>query len=158
MSETLEQSATEPPEVELRDALAALCKRFGIAELYVFGSRAREVAARVRGQAAPPRDGSDSSDIDIGVRPAAGVRLGIDKSVEFTQELERLFDAPRVDLVLLPRAKAFLALDVIRGELLYCADPDEQAEYELYVLRRAGDLAPFQKAREEMVLSRFGAS
>ncbi len=158
MSETLEQSAQELPEVELRDALAALCKRFGVAEIYVFGSRAKEVATRVRGQVAPPREGSDSSDIDIGVRPMAGVHLGIANSVEFAQELERLFGAPRVDLVLLPGAKAFLALDVIRGELLYCADPDEQAEYELYVLRRAGDLAPFQKAREEMVLSRYGAS
>jgi len=60
-----------------------------------------------------------------------------------------------VDLVLLPSASPFLALDIIRGELIYCADPHAQSEYELYVLRRAGDLAPYQRARHELVLSRW---
>jgi uncharacterized protein len=114
-------------EVGLRHAVERLAERYGLAELYVFGSRAGEVAARVRGSTAP--EGPD--------------------------ELEDLLGASRVDVVLLPTAGAFLALDVIRGELLYCADPDAQAEYELYVLRRAGDLAPFQRLRQEIALSRY---
>ena len=51
---------------------------------------------------------------------------------------------------------AFLALDVIRGELLFCDDSHAQAEYELYVLGRAGDLAPHERARRELALSRYG--
>jgi hypothetical protein len=67
-------------------------------------------------------------------------------------ELEDLFEVGRVDLVLLPEADPYVALDVIRGELLYTRDPDRQARYELYVLRRAGDLLPFKKERMRMIL------
>jgi len=43
----------------------------------------------------------------------------------------------------LSEANAPLAAEVVRGELLLCADPDEEAESQLYFLRRAGDLALF---------------
>lgn len=141
---------------ELQRGIERIGREYGLAEVYVFGSRAREIAARVRGQPAPDRaEGGAGSDIDIGVRPKAGRRLDVHALVRLAGELEELFHAPRADVVLLPRANPFLALDVIRGELLHCADPDAQAEYELYVLRRAGDLAPFQRARQELVLSRY---
>lgn len=126
----------------------------GIAELYVFGSRAVEVLKRVQGEVVSPSRGS-SSDIDIGIRPLPGVHVGVDRVVELAQALEELFDAPRVDVVVLPGAPPFLALEVIRGELLFCEDFDAQAEFELYVLRRAGDLAPFQKLRQELALTRY---
>lgn len=58
-----------------------------------------------------------------------------------------------MDLVMLPEAEAYLALDVVSGELLYCADAVRQAEYELYVLRRAGDLAPFERERRALLLT-----
>lgn len=141
---------------ELRDALDALGERFGLAELYVFGSRASEIATRARGTALEaPDPATAAADVDIGVRSRLGRRLDVDVILDLTGALETLFDVGRVDLVLLPSAPPFLAVDVIRGELLYCADADDQAEYELYVLRRAGDLAPFQRARHEMVLSRW---
>jgi uncharacterized protein len=130
-----------------------LARRHGLAELYVFGSRAEEVAARMRG--AGPEGRTTDSDVDVGVRPLRGQRLSAEALVEIAAALEELLGAHRVDVVLLPTAPPFLALDVIRGELLHCADPDEQAEYELYVLRRAGDLAPFQRIRQENALSRY---
>jgi len=43
----------------------------------------------------------------------------------------------------LPEANAFLAADVVRGELLLATDLDAEAEAQLYYLRRAADLAPF---------------
>jgi hypothetical protein len=43
-------------------------------------------------------------------------------------------------------------VDIICGELLYTSDPDQQARYELFVLRRAGDLLPFQRERTRMIL------
>ena len=109
-----------------------LCRRFGLADVYVFGSRSEEVSARVRGE--PDSGGVThvSSDIDIGVQPLPGVSLGADDVVRLAQELECLFGAPRVDLVLLPGSKAFLALDVIRGELLYCSDRDAQGPWTAY--------------------------
>ena len=66
--------------------------------------------------------------------------------------LEELFGVNRVDLVLLPDAEPFLALDIIRGELLYADDPLDQAYYELFVIRRAGDLLPFKRERIDLIL------
>jgi predicted nucleotidyltransferase len=132
-----------------------LCQRFRLAELYVFGSRASEIAARVRGKAFASDEGLRGSDVDVGVRPLPENRMSVDSLVNLADELERCLNVPRVDVVLLPTANPFLALDVIRGELLYCADSDAQAEYEIYVLRRAGDLAPFQRRRQELALSRY---
>ncbi len=67
--------------------------------------------------------------------------------------LEDLLDVPRVDLVILPEAPPFLALDIVQGELLCATDPVAEAEYQLYVLRRAGDLAPFERERRRMILA-----
>ena len=63
-----------------------------------------------------------------------------------------MFVPARVDLVVLPEASPFLALDIVTGELLLARDPDREAEYQLFVLRRAGDLAPFERARRALVL------
>ncbi|MBM4127923.1 MAG: hypothetical protein FJ247_11335 [Nitrospira sp.] len=68
-------------------------------------------------------------------------------------ELEDILGVGRVDLVSLPEASPFLAVEIVRGELLYETDADRTAEYELYVLRRAGDLAPFEQERVRDVLS-----
>ena len=134
---------------ELKEKLKKIAKEYSLAEIYVFGSRAKEVAARVEGVKVP----LDQlvADVDIGVRPKKGRVLSARDKVSIIIELEDLFDAPRVDLVLLPEAEAFLALEIIRGELLYCEDADAQAWYELYVLRRAGDLLPLKKERIRMI-------
>jgi hypothetical protein len=54
----------------------------------------------------------------------------------------------------LPEADPFVAAEVIRGERLFADDEDAADEYDLYVLRRAGDLAPFERERIEMILGR----
>jgi predicted nucleotidyltransferase len=123
---------------------------YGIIALYAFGSRAGEVAGLVRGQLGIREH--PSADLDIGVQPKPGKRLGAQEKVRLAAELEDLFEVSRVDLVILPEADPFLALDIIRGELLYCADDDLQAEYELYVLRRAGDLAHYARERWGQIL------
>jgi predicted nucleotidyltransferase len=134
----------------LHEKLAELCQLYGVADLYAFGSRAGEIAAKLADQPGP---GSlPESDLDIGVYPEDRGAWTPEKKVELTIELEDLFGVGRIDLVLLPEADPFLALDIIRGELLYTSDPDRQARYELFVLRRAGDLLPFQKARHRMIL------
>ena len=129
----------------LRDML----RRYRLTAVYVFGSRAAEIAARLTGGAVPapgasgPPPAHPDSDVDIGVQPVRHTRPSAEHRVLLALELEDLFAVARVDLVVLSEANAPLAAEVVRGELLTCADPDEEAESQLYYLRRAGDLAPF---------------
>lgn len=138
-----------PQNAKIQD-LTPIARRFRLADVYVFGSRAKEIAAKLKGENS--RREIPDSDIDIGIRPLQGVRLRPRDLVSIAIELEDLFDAKRVDLVLLPGADPYLAYDIIRGELLYAEDPIDQARYELFVLRRAADLLPFKKERLEMIL------
>lgn len=131
--------------------LRALCRRFGLDALYVFGSRAVEVAACVHG--ARELDTAQAADLDFGVLPEPGAEVGAQERVRLAAALEDLFEVPRVDLVVLPRASPYLALDVVSGELLCCIDPIREAEYQLFVLRRAGDLAFFERERRHQLLS-----
>jgi predicted nucleotidyltransferase len=122
----------------------------GVASLYVFGSRAREVydwAEQGGARLSPSR-----SDVDIGARARPDTFWSVKEKVILAQALEDLFDCPRVDLVVLNEADPFLAAEVIRGERLFAADAHEADEYELYVLRRAGDLMPLERERLDMIL------
>lgn len=139
------------PTVSTRDSLYDLAREYNLVALYVFGSRATEITARVAGEmvaAAFP-----SSDVDIGVLPAQGHRLTAQDRVRLAIALEDVLDVDRVDLVVLPEASPYLALDVICGELLCVTDLDAEAAYQLYVLRRAGDLAPLERERRRMLLA-----
>ena len=130
--------------------LQHIADRYGLEEVYAYRSRAKEVAARLRGEAA--RATYPESDVDIGVRIKAGVGLGPSERVRLALETEDLLRASRVDLVTLQEADPFLAVEIIRGDLLYTEDLDRQARYELYVLRRAGGLLPFKKERIRMIM------
>jgi len=132
--------------------LAALGASYDVDIMYVFGSRAAETGARVRGEDGPAA--LPTSDIDIGVQPARGTKLTAQQRVRLTIELEDLLGASRVDLVILPEADPFLAAEVVRGELLYARDLDQEAETQLYYLRRAGDLAPFFRQEWDRVVGR----
>ena len=83
--------------------------------------------------------------MDVGVQALPGKRLSAQDRVKITLALEDLFQVERVDLVVLSEAPPFLALNIIKGELIYCDDPYRQGEDELYVLRRAGDLAYYER-------------
>ncbi len=133
----------------LREQLIALCERYQLIAVYAFGSRAEEVVSRLEGKGG---DTCSSSDVDIGVLPSRERSLSARDRVQLMLDLEDLFDVPRVDLVILSEAPPFLALDVVRGPLLYATDTVAEAEYQLYVLRRAGDLAPFERQRLQMIM------
>lgn len=135
----------------LRAQLEQVAARYGLRDVYAFGSRAEEIAGRVRG--GPHGAARPASDVDVAVQPQRGRVLDARDRVRLTLELEDLFEAGRVDLVVLSEARPFLAVDAVRGELLYSADPREQAEHELYILRRAADLAPLQRERVDQILT-----
>lgn len=133
-----------------RDGVMA--RRYNLVAIYSFGSRAREVAAQVAGEAAEVS--YPGSDVDIGVLPAPGQHLTAAERADLTVALEDLLELGQVDMVILPEAPPFLALDIVRGELLYTTDPVAEAEYQLYVLRQAANLAPFERRRRWMLLTR----
>ena len=134
----------------LESRLIRICRKADILALYLFGSRGKEIAARLRGEHVSG-DKSDS-DLDVGVRPNPDTRLGAIDKVQLAQALEDLFAVPRVDLVVLPEADPFLAASVIRGERVYARDDYQADEYDLYILRRAGDLAPLERERMALIL------
>jgi predicted nucleotidyltransferase len=137
-------------EIKYLSRLSQLAECFGLTAIYAFGSRSREAAALIHGKIPflTPAD----SDLDLAVQPLSGRNLSAREKVEISTELEALFEVGRVDLVVLKEAKPFLALEIIKGELLYCNDLDRQAEEELYVLRQAGDLAYYERERRKMIL------
>ena len=126
--------------------LEQLCQQFSIAILYVFGSRSQE-AARFVWEEHPMPD--STSDLDIGVLPARP--LTARQKVELMIALEDLFNVNRVDLVLLPEADPFLAANIVRRERLFARDTYQADLYELYVLRRAGDLIPLERERLALI-------
>ena len=134
----------------MRNRLAALCQANGIQLLFAFGSRAREALELVDGRRAVLTN--PGADLDIGAKPSGP--LGIRQKAAIAVELEELFGVARVDLVVLPEADPFLAANVIRGERLYAEDEHAAAEYVLYILRRAGDLAPLERERLSLLEKR----
>ena len=135
---------------DLHAALLDLSRRYNLVALYAFGSRARKIAARLAGDEV--YDAASGSDLDIGVLPASDVKLSVRARVALSRALEDLFDVHRVDLVVLPEADPFVAANVIRGERLCTEDAYTADEYDLYVLRRAGDLAPLERERIALIL------
>lgn len=90
------------------------------------------------------------SDVDVGV--LCTTRLSLDELVRLESSLDDAV-ARSIDLVDLRRAGPFVALDVIRGDRFFCRDEVAADEFDLYVLRRAGDLAHYERQRRELLLS-----
>lgn len=133
---------------ERETAVSHLCHQYQVQILYLFGSRAKEARARLKGETAVLP--FSESDLDVGVKTA--VALTVRQKVELAQALEDLFGVPRVDLVVLNDADPFLAANIIRGEMVFADDIYLAAEYDLYVLRRAGDLIPLERERQALIL------
>ncbi len=133
------------------ERLKALCLQHDLVALYSFGSNAVAAAEFVAKGGKIELD-HPGADLDIGVLSDGDRRLSPRDKVGIAAALEDIFEVPRVDLVLLREASPFLALEIIRGERLVEIDSERTARYELFVLRRAGDLLFFERQRREMVL------
>ncbi|HMB30836.1 MAG TPA: nucleotidyltransferase domain-containing protein [Desulfohalobiaceae bacterium] len=131
---------------------ADLASRYNLEIIYAFGSRSQEIAALGSGDL--KRLPVSSSDLDIGVKPQPGQHLATLDKVDLSQEIEEFLSIAKVDLIVLPEADPFLAANIIRGQRLYCIDKYQADEYELYVLRRAGDLAFLERKRQALILER----
>lgn len=132
-------------------ALRAIAKDFNLHIIYAFGSQAKEVCEWIKGNV-QTLNIPFSSDLDIGVKPAPSKTLSVKEKVAVSMELEDLFSVSHVDLVVISEADPFLAANIIRGERLYCRDVYEADEYDLYILRRAGDLIPLERERISLIM------
>ena len=95
---------------------------------------------------------SSPSDLDIAIKPAIERKLSVKEKVHLAIALEDLFCVSRVDLVNLPGADPFLAANIIRGERLFSKNTYLSDEYDLYILRRAGDLIPLERERIALIM------
>lgn len=128
--------------------IGKVCKKYQIKILYVFGSRGMELFQFIHDDSTSLS--ASQSDLDIGVLTQSA--FSIEEKVNLTIDFENLFSNQKVDLFILQEVDAFLAANVIRGERIYAEDEYFADEYELFVLRRAGDLAEFERERMAMIL------
>jgi predicted nucleotidyltransferase len=135
-----------------RAMLADICRCINVDFLYVFGSRGKDVQDWLDDRKESLSPGL--SDVDIGVKPASGSGFTVHDKVRLAVALEDFLGVGRVDLVSLRDADPFLAANIIRGERLYALDKTRADEYDLYILRRAGDLAPLERERMALILER----
>lgn len=129
--------------------LADLCQHYEAVSLYVFGSRAEEVRDGMHKKLSP--SSPSPSDVDLGIKVLQLEDWPVTKKVSFSPALEEFFNCRRADLVILDEADPFLAAEIVRGERLYARDEVAADEYDLFVLRRAGDLAPLERERIALV-------
>lgn len=133
-----------------RASLGEVARRFGAVGLYVFGSRQDQVWRWLCGE--PGELPRGPSDVDVGARPGRDVHWSVRDKVLLAIALEDVLGVTRVDLVSLSEADPFVAGETIRGSRLYVQDEDLAAEYELYVLRREGDLWPLERERIALIV------
>lgn len=135
-----------------RAELKEICRRYSIDAIYSFGSRGMELKLFAAG--AGDIDRSKAADIDVAVKIGPQRSLNVRQKSQLTIDLEELFQLTRLDLVVINEADPFLAANIIRGERIFCRDEYLADQYELYVLRRAGDLIPLERERLQIIFSK----
>jgi predicted nucleotidyltransferase len=133
---------------KLREKIKRLAGRYNLQLIYAFGSRAKEAYDLTHGKKAALQ--ASSSDLDIGVKPERS--LSVEEKVKIAVFFEDVFGVPRVDVVVLPEAPVMLALEIVQGELLFAEADRYEAEYQLYIMRLAAELAPYERMKRDLIL------
>jgi hypothetical protein len=122
--------------------------QYNLQLIYAFGSKGKEALLMIEEKItslSPP-----TSDLDIGIKPKGP--LTVEEKVEIAIFFEELFDVQRVDVVVLPEAPISLALEIVTGEILYTQDVTYEAEYQLFIMKMAAELSPYEKMKKRMVM------
>jgi predicted nucleotidyltransferase len=126
-------TATVPSDI-IDGVVRVVAMQPDIRAVYLFGSQAIGTARL-------------DSDVDIGVLYTS--RQPLARTLQLEDELAQALGR-HVDVVDVAAADAFLALEIVRGERIFCRDSTATDFFDLYVLRRAGDLLPFERERQAM--------
>ena len=124
--------------------LEEICARHDVAALYAYGSRALQALRWLHHGGAIA---AGPSDLDLAISRGVGKRYSLAEKVALATAFSDLFEFEAVDLADMAEVDPFVAANIVRGERLYCSDRMYAEELDLYVLRRAGDLAPFERER-----------
>ena len=135
----------------MREQIQKFASRYQIQIIYAFGSRAKEALAILEGENSVFSPGP--SDLDLGIKSSKP--LNIEEKVKIAIFFEDLFHLPRVDVVVIPEAPTLLALEIVKGEILYMQDPTYEAEYQLYIMKNAVDLLPHERTKQFMIMGGF---
>ena len=133
---------------KIKERIREIADRYGLQIIYVFGSRTKEALGMVEGEIEHLH--TKPSDLDIGIKPEKSLK--VEEKIEIALALEDIFELSRVDLIVIPDIPTFLALEIVTGELLYAKDLTYEAEYQLYIMRRAAELIPYERIRQKMIL------
>jgi uncharacterized protein len=133
------------------DKLSEIAHAFDLGIIYAFGRHAGDALKWLKDEQFSLSI-SSSSDLDIGIKPAIEKKLSVKEKARLAIALEDLFCVSGTDLVNLPEADPFLAANIIRGERLFSKDTYLADEYDLYILRRAGDLIPLERERIALIM------
>ena len=133
---------------KIKEQIWDIASQYGLQIIYAFGSRAKEASdlAENRIEHLP----STPADLDIGVKTER--LLTVEEKVKIAILFEDLFNVSRVDLIVLPEAPVSLALEIVTGEILYMQDSTYEAEYQLYIMRMAADLLPYERMKQKMIM------
>lgn len=134
--------------LRIKEEVQKVAERYHLQMIYAFGSRAKELVRLLKGEI--EQLSGSTSDLDIGIKPER--QLTIEEKVEITQRFEEIFGVSKVDLIPIPDASIFLALEIVTGQLLYANDPALEAEYQLSIMRQAAELKDYEKMKDRMVL------
>lgn len=132
----------------MKEKIISIAKQYNLQIIYAFGSRAQDALHMIEGKMSTLP--CSSSDVDIGIK--AERPLTVEEKVEIALFFEDLFKVNRVDVVVLPEAPVFLALEIVSGEILYMQDDTYEAEYQLYIMRMAADLLPYEREKQKMIM------
>ncbi|MGD0918192.1 MAG: nucleotidyltransferase domain-containing protein [Thermodesulfobacteriota bacterium] len=132
----------------IKGQIRGIASQYGLQIIYAFGSRAKEALELVEGRI--EQFSSTPSDLDVGVKLDRA--LTVEEKVKIAILFEDLLDVSRVDLIVLPEAPVSLALEIVTGEILYMHDSTYEAEYQLYIMRQAADLLPYERLKQKMIM------
>lgn len=124
--------------------LISLCRGYGLALVYLFGSQARTGASILAGEKVSIAD--PLTDLDVGLvteRPLPQAPQRARFYANLYNELADLFLPLRLDLVLLEENHSVFQAEAIQGICVYEISEEKRDQYEMMVLRRAADFRPF---------------
>ncbi|NSW83242.1 MAG: nucleotidyltransferase domain-containing protein [Syntrophothermus sp.] len=139
------------------EKLSKICRKYGVALLYLFGSQQDQGLALLSGEKCEPRDAL--SDIDVGVVIKGGLPPAYPRAKLYARiynELEELFRPFRLDLTFLQENHSVFQLEAVaRGQCVYAESEEFRENYEMSILRRAADFRWVLEKFYEEKLSEF---
>lgn len=132
-------------------ALQRTARRFNAQLVYLFGSRADQGLAYLRGEEdAPGRESDPLADLDVGVYLGPYLPARAEDRLELYTELWRalqdIFAPFAVDLVLLDETHSVFQAGALAGHCIYAASEGARDDYEERILARAADFRPVLEA------------